>query len=123
MKAISDADVNGSNYIGTDLLGYPFNRKYPPDTKRYGSKYSGYMTAQQECFFYDFAVLNYFVCFKYKGQNYYIVSWEDCCAQTDETWNVVYEKFPNPIALIEQLTIEGHKLIDIINDIEDVEVF
>ena len=93
MKMINDADINGNNYIGKDLLGYPYNRKYPPDIKKYGSHYSGYRTFQEECFFYDFAVQHYFVCFKYKGQNYYIVSWEDCCARTDETWNDVFERW------------------------------
>ena len=53
MKTISSAGITGDNFIGTDLLGYPFNRKYPPDTKRYGTHYSGYRTAQQETFFYD----------------------------------------------------------------------
>lgn len=123
MKTINDADINGDNYIGTDLMGYPFNQKYPPDTQKYGTHYSGYRTAQQECFFQDFAVQNYDVRFKCRGVDYYIVNWDDCCARTDETLKIVYEKFPNPIALIEQLTIDGAKLIDIMNDIEEVEVF
>ena len=56
MKIVSSADITGENFIGTDLAGYPFNRKYPPDTKRFGTHYGGYRTSQQETFFYDFAV-------------------------------------------------------------------
>ena len=123
MKTISSVGITGDNFIGKDLFGYPFNRKYPPDTKRFGTHYSGYRTAQQETFFYDFAVQNYDVRFKYKGQNYYIVNWEDVCARTDETLKIIYERFSNPLELIEQLTIDGVKLIDFMNEIEEVEVF
>ena len=38
MKIVSSADITGENFIGTDLAGYPFNRKYPPDTKKFGTQ-------------------------------------------------------------------------------------
>ena len=130
MKTINDSDLVSANqvdkewYIGRDIFGYPYNRKYPPNIKKYGAHYSGYRTFQQECFFYDYIVLNYDVRFKYNGVNYYIVNWgEDDCARMDETLKIQYEVFHNPIDLIENLQIEGHKLIDIMNDIEEVEVF
>ena len=124
MKITNNADINGENYIGTDLLGYPYNRKYPPDLKKYGSQYGGYRTFQQETFFYDYAVQSYDVRFKYNSVDYYIVNWgPGLCMRTDETLKVFYEKFPNAIALIEQLTINGVRLIDFMNEIEETEVF
>ena len=54
---------------------------------------------------------SYDVRFKYKGQNYYIVNWEDVCARTDESLKIFYEKFPDPLTLIEQLTIDGVNLL------------
>ena len=112
-------------YIGRDLLGYPFNKKYPPDYKKYGSTYSGYPNVYRETFFFDYAVENYDVRFKYQGVDYYIVNWGDynCYARMDETLKIKYESFADPIELIEQLEINGRKLIDFMNEIEEVEVF
>lgn len=112
-------------YIGRDLAGYPFNKKYPPDIKRYGSKYSGYKNVYRETFFYDYVVLKYEVRFRYQNVDYYIVNWGDydCYARMDETHKITYESFTDPIALIEQLEINGCKLIDFMDEIEEVEVF
>lgn len=123
MKTVNDSDIQNDDYVGRDLMGYPYNRKYPPDIKKYGSQYSGYRTFQQETFFYDYAILCYDVRFTYKGTDYFIIIRKGYCARTDSTLRIEYEKFPNANALIEQLTIDGVKLIDFMNQIEEVEVF
>ena len=123
MKTRNDADFQDEEYIGRDLFGYPFNKKYPPDTKKYGRDSSGYRTPQQETFFHDFAVLNYDVRFKYKGVDYYVIIRPEYCARTDETLRIEYEKFKDANSLIEQLMVDGVKLIDFMDEIEEVEVF
>ena len=112
-------------YIGRDLAGYPFNKKYQPDYQKNGRQYSGYATPYQETFFYDYVVLKYDVRFRYQGVDYYIVNWGDCdCyARMDETLKITYESFNDPIELIEQLEINGRKLIDFMDEIEEIEVF
>ena len=113
---------NKESYIGIDIAGYPFNRKYPPDIKKYGSQYYGYKNVQRQTFFYDFAVLRYDVKFSYKGVSYYIIIRNVYCAQTDETLHIEYQRFFDAINLVESMKIDDKNLIDIIDLIEDVEV-
>ena len=51
----------------TDLLGYPYNGKYPPKGDKHGL-YHGYSSDAEETLFYDFAVQGYDLTFVYKGQ-------------------------------------------------------
>lgn len=108
-------------YIGRDVFGNPYNKKYPPDYKKNGSQFSGYATPNQEAFFYDYAVLCYDIRFTYKGKDYYIVNWQDYFALTNRKHDVTYKEFPDAIALIENLEIDGKKLLDFMEEIEDVE--
>lgn len=108
-------------FVGRDVFGYPYNKKYPPDYQKYGSQFSGYATPNQEFFFYDYAVLRYDGRFTYKGTDYFIVNWGDCFALTDRKMEVMYQTFPDAIALIENLEIDGRKLLDFMEEIEDVE--
>lgn len=32
------------DYVGYDLFGYPFNKKYPPNKEKYGDAFYGYPT-------------------------------------------------------------------------------
>lgn len=108
-------------YVAYDIFGYPYNKKYPPDFSKYGGQYSGYATPNQEFFFYIYAIQHYDGRFVYKDKEYYIINWWDCFALTDKKHETIYKEFPDAIALIEQLEIDGRKLIDIIDEIEDVE--
>lgn len=110
-------------YIGRDVFGYPYNKKYPPDYQKYGRQFSGYATPNQEAFFYDYVVLCYDIRFTYKGKDYYIVNWQDYFAYMDQTLKITYQSFPDAIALIEQLEIDGRKLMEFMEEIEDVEAF
>ena len=78
-------------------------------------------TPYQEAFFYDYAVLCYDLRFTYKGKDYYIVNWNDCYALTDETREIMHQTFPDAIELLEQLEIDGIKLLQFMEEIEDVE--
>lgn len=107
--------------VGLDLFGHPFNRKYPPDTAKYGSDYHGYKNNARETFFYDFAVQGYDLAFRYDGKMYYALSEPDHVAVCDEHFTKEYQVFKNGNDLIENWIIDGHRLIDIIDECEDVE--
>ena len=38
--------------VGKDLLGYPYNIKYPPTPEKFGNTYHGYQNWNREVFFY-----------------------------------------------------------------------
>lgn len=121
METDLDKTYKDAYYIGRDVFGYPYNMKYPPDYKKNGRLLSGYATPNQEAFFYDYVVLCYDIRFTYKGKDYYIVNWQDYFALTNRTHDVTYQEFPDAIALIENLEIDGRKLLDFMEEIEDVE--
>ena len=121
MEANLDTIYKDEYYVGRDVFGHPYNKKYPPDFQKFRRQYSGYATPYQEAFFYDYAVLCYDLRFTYKGKDYYIVNWSDCYALTDETREIMHQTFPDAIALLEQLEIDGIKLLQFMEEIEDVE--
>ena len=108
--------------IGQDLFGYPINKKYPADTTKYGTDYDGYPNYNLEVFFLDFAVEGYDVLFAYKGKNYFIQRWAEGAAQLDPASHQLIQLFDHANALVEQLEIDNHKLIDIIEEVEIIEL-
>ena len=62
-----------SDYVMTDLMGYPYNGKYPPKGDKRGI-YHGYSSDVEETLFYDFAVQGYDLTFVYKGKRYCFLS-------------------------------------------------
>lgn len=106
---------------GYDLAGNIFNKKYPPDFARYGNDFSGYATWNREAIFYQFIIQNYDLEFSYHGKKYYFVTCHRHVALSDEHFTEEYEIFPNGNVMVETFEIEGKKLIDIIDDLEDVE--
>lgn len=121
METNLDKTYEDPYYIGRDVFGYPYNMKYPPDYQKYGRQFSGYATPNQEFFFYDYAVLCYDGRFTYRGKDYYIVNWQDYFALMNEKHDITYQEFPDAIALLENLEIDGRKLLDFMEEIEDVE--
>lgn len=116
--------LNNANdaVIGRDLLGNPFNKKYPPDTIKYGTNYDGYKTYNREVFFLDFAIEGYDVLFAYNGKNYFVQRWAEGAAQLDPVSHQLIRLFDNANVLVEQLDIEGEKLIDRIDEVQIVEL-
>ena len=112
--------------VGRDLMGYPYNIKYPPMIAKYGDKYLGYPTWNQEVLFFEHAVQGYDVTFVYHGVKYFLMSdpeYHCTCEDMHFTPSDKSQYFPNGNALIEQLEIEGHKLIEIIDELEEVEIW
>lgn len=108
------------DYEGVDLLGFRFNKKYPPNKERFGTTYGGYQTKAEEVLFYDFALQGYDVEFIYKGKNYYLLN-DGEAYLSDSKFSVKYEYFLDPIDLIEHLMIEGKPLITIMKDLDGIE--
>ncbi len=104
-----------------DMNGYPMNAKYPPDVKKYGERYNGYPDYKREALFYDFAVQQYDATFTYKGKQYHLGTFVHHVAVCDELYDEEYESYPDANTLIENFEIDGHKLIDIIDELDDVQ--
>lgn len=107
-------------YIGYDLCGYPYNRKYPPHKERYGSTYEGYSTKAEGILFYDFAVMGYDVEFVYGSKRYFLLN-DGEAALSDASFSKKIEVFKDPIDLIENLNIQGKSLISILPEITEIE--
>ncbi|MDE6649493.1 MAG: hypothetical protein K2K45_06160 [Muribaculaceae bacterium] len=114
-------EQNDFPYIGKDILGFRYNAAYPPNTVKFGTTYGGYPNNARQVLFYDFAVQGYDVEFCYNGKKYHLLFEPDHSALCDENYNKEYESYRNPMELIENLSIDGNKLIDIIDELEDVE--
>ena len=115
---IADKDFQ---YSGIDDDGIRYNKAYPPDKKKYGNNYGGYANNAREVLLYDFAVQGYDVSFRYNGKSYHLLYESDHAALCDDKYSTEYISYDNPMDLIENLKIEGHTLIDIIDELEDVE--
>ena len=113
--------MKNEDYVKIDLAGYPYNAKYEPDYKRYGSLHHGYRTDVEETLFYDFAVQRYDLSFRYNGNAYYFVSSKDHVALCDENFTKEFQRFDSGNDVLELFQISGKPLIDLINELEEVE--
>jgi hypothetical protein len=109
-----------ADYIGYDLGGYAYNKKYPPNTSAYGTHNGGYPTDNQEAFFYDLAVNLFGIKFTYGGAHYLIPSDGEDWILIDKDNNQKSDPYDNPIELIENAKVNGNRLIDIIDDLQDI---
>ncbi|MDO4497864.1 MAG: hypothetical protein Q4B58_08585 [Bacteroidales bacterium] len=108
------------DYIGRDSSGYPYNMKYPPYMN---SLYHGYKNDIEETFFYNFAVQKYGVTFVYKEKQYYLMTNDDYVFETDATFLPEFQRFEDGNAALEQFMIDGKRLIDILPEITDYDVY
>ena len=65
----------------------------------------------------------YDVRFKYHGNMYFLMYTPEYAALCDEKFTNEIEIFATPNDLIKNLEIEGRKLLDIIDEIEEIEPF
>jgi hypothetical protein len=109
-----------ADYVGYDLCGFMYNKKYPPNLAVNGSYHHGYATDNQEAFFYDVALYLYGIRFTYEGQHYWIPSDGDGWVLINEDTNTQSEPYENPLDLIENAMIGDKRLVDIIDDVDDI---
>ena len=106
--------------LGPD--GFYQNIKYAPDISKYGNRFYGYRTANERALFYYFAVQGYDLQFDYAGKRYYFLSEPEYVALTDEHFSNDIIKYESANTMFEVFEIEGNKLIDIVNLLENVEL-
>lgn len=109
-----------ADYIGYDLGGFMFNKKYPPNPSLNGGRHHGYATDNQEAFLYDVAVYLYGIKFTYNGHHYWIPSDGDGWVLLNEDNGSRSEVYDDPLKLMENVHISGKRLIDIIDDVQDI---
>ena len=116
------SDNDDAEYIGYDLCGYPFNKFFPPNEQRLGSRYGGYPSEVAEVFFYDYMVQYYGVVFSFNGKNYVIPEGDNCTLinLSDKTKT----EFESRLALVKEATVDGEALLTLINEdrLDDVDV-
>lgn len=108
------------NFVGYDLMGFPFNKKYPSDKKKNGEDFYGYPTKAEGVLLYDFCVMGYDVEFSYNGKKYYLLN-DGKGILSDETFSERKEVFDSPMDLVENFKIDGKTLLELAPEIEDIE--
>lgn len=109
-----------ADYIGYDLGGFMYNKKCPPNPAANGTHHHGYASDNQEAFLYDVAVYLYGIKFTYKGHHYRIPSDGDGWILIDEDNHTESAPYDNPMELMENATINGNRIVDIIDDVKDI---
>lgn len=56
------------DYVGYDLFGYPFNKKYHPNKEKYGQSFEDYHDKALGVLLYDYCVMGYDVELNYKDK-------------------------------------------------------
>lgn len=113
-KENEESDVD---YIGYDLFGYEYNKKYPPNLNNKANKYDGYATPNEPTFFYDFCIQRYGVMFYYKNCKYEAMFTDEGPILKNYNTEEIQGPFEDPVDLMERSDFEGKKLIEIINDL------
>ena len=114
------------DYIKHDNEGFAYNGMFPPagapDATCWQEKYSGYKNGGEEAFFYNYAVQGYNIDFNYNGKHYALMGWMDGVpiALLDADDNEL-QRFEDPMDAVLHCTIEGHRLLDILEEITDME--
>ncbi len=108
------------DYVGYDLFGFPFNKKYPPNKDYYGQSYEGYANKALGVLLYDYCVIGYDVEFSYKDRTYYLLN-DGEGVISDNQFTERREVFDSPMDLVEKFKIEGKTLLELAPEIDDID--
>ena len=108
------------DYVGYDLGVFPFNKKYPPNKERFGQSYEVYSNKALGVLLYDFCVMGYDVQLSYNGKTYYLMD-DGEGVVSDYHFTERKEVYDSPMALVENLEIDGKTLLELAPEIEDIE--
>lgn len=108
------------DYVGYDLCGYPFNKKYPPNKKRYGQSYEGYPNKALGVLLYDYCVMGYDVELSCKGKSYFLMD-DGEGVVSDSNFSERKEVYDSPMTLVENFKIDGKSLLELSPEIEDID--
>ncbi len=109
-----------ADYVGYDLFGYEYNCKYPPNKEKFGNDFGGYATQNQETFFYDYCIQQYGVVFSYKETLYETEFTDDGSILTNLVTKEFQGPFDSAVKLLENAKVDGRKMIDIIDELQNV---
>ena len=109
-----------ADYVGHDLLGYEYNRKYPPNEEKFGNDFGGYATPNQETFFYDYCIQQYGVVFSYKETLYETEFTDDGPILTNLVTKEVQGPYDSAVQLLENAKDNGRKMINIIEELQNI---
>ena len=109
-----------ADFVGLDLFGNEYNCKYPPSSDCFSNEFGRYSTPNQETFFYDFCILQYGVVFSYEEQLYEAEFTNDGPILTNRFTKEVQGPFEDAVKLLEKSNINGKKMIDILDDLENI---
>lgn len=113
-------DNDPRDYVGYDLFGFPFNKKYPPNKELFGQSYEGYSNKALGVLLYDFCVMGYDVELSYNGKTYYFMDVGEGVV-TDSHFTERRKVYDSPMALVENFKIDGKSLLELAPQIEDIE--
>lgn len=119
-KILVTPENDPRDYIGYNLLGFPFNKKYPPNRELYGDSFEGYSNKALGILLYDFCVMGYDVEFSYKGEPFFLLNTGEGIV-SDSRFSERKEAFDSPMALVENFKIDGKTLLEIAPEIDDIE--
>lgn len=114
------------DYIKQDNAGYSYNGMFPPsgvaEATCWQKEYSGYRNGAEEAFFHSYAVQGYNIDFNYHGKRYVLMGWMDQApiALLDAEGNEL-RRFEDPMDALLHCAIGGHRLLDVLEDITDIE--
>ena len=114
------------DYIKYDDGGYPYNGMFPPagapNPLCWLERYSGYKSGSEEAIMHLYAVQGYNLDFNYKGVHYALMGWMDgdYIALLDAQDNEL-QRFSDPMDAVLHCEIDGHRLLDIMEEITDIE--
>ncbi len=110
------------DYIQEDTNGCQYNSEFKPDFVKFGDKYHGYKTNNQEALFYFFAVQGYDLTFSYKGKKFYFLSTSEYVARSDKDFRINLEVFPDANEMIRSFQIDGKPLLTLVDSLEEVDI-
>lgn len=109
-----------ADFVGFDLFGNEYNCKYPPASDRFSNEFGGYSTPNQETFFYDFCILQYGVVFSFEDQLYEAEFTDDGPILTNRFTQEVQGPFDDAVKLLENSDVKGKKMINILDELENI---
>lgn len=119
-KVYITREYDPRDYVGYDLFGYPFNKKYPPNKEKYGQSFEGYQNKALGVLLYDYCILGYDVELNYNGNTYYLLNAGEGIV-SDSHFTERKEVFDSPMALVENFKIGGKSLLELAPQIDDIE--
>lgn len=114
------------DYIKVDDGGFPYNGIFPPegapDSSCWQKEYSGYRSGGEEAFMHSYAVQGYNLEFNFEGETYVLTGHADgnpiVLLDSDDK---EIQRFSDPMDALRHCTIAGHRLLDIMDLVTDIE--